>query len=213
MKQRTQKSTQKKRVRFRKKVEVSPYNSGAYVTFLKKSRKLKGGAKKSMKDLEKKLDEQRKKAIEGMIVGNKNEHRVPINLAIEGLFKQAGHSQVGPPHFMKPQPWMTKYNQVKGTMTMIGEKLNDPALKPGGQLHVRLQDIKKDHKTKLKEDNKRVKEIEREFSRLTVVPSNKPKKTKMRGGSTKRRRNRKKKSYDINRSGSEISVFFNGMMK
>lgn len=213
MKQRTKKSTQGKRVRFRKKVDVSPYNSGAYVTFLKKSRRLKGGAKKSMKDLEKKLDEERKKAIEGMIVGNKNEHRVPINLAIDGLFKQAGHSQVGPPHFMKPQPWMTKYNQVKGTMKMIGEKLNDPVLKPGGQLHVRLQDIKKDHKTKLKEDNKRVKEIEREFSRLTVVPSNKPKKTKMRGGSTKRRRNRKKKSYDINRSGSEISVFFNGMMK
>jgi hypothetical protein len=213
MKQRTQKSTQKKRVRFRKKVEVSPYNSGAYVTFLKKSRRLKGGAKKSMKDLEKKLDEERKKTIEGMIVGNKNEHRIPINHAIDGLFKQAGHSQVGPPHFMKPQPWMTKYNQVKGTMTMIGKKLNDPALKPGGQLHVRLQDIKKDHETKLKEDNKRVKEIEREFSRLTVVPSNKPKKTKMRGGSTKRRRYRKKKSYDINRSGSEMSVFFNGMMK
>ena len=213
MKQRTQKSTPEKRVRFRKKVDVSPYNSGAYVTFLKKSRKLKGGAKKTMKDLEKKLDEERKKTIEGMIVGNKNEHRIPINHAIEGLFKQAGHSQVGPPHFMKPQPWMTKYNQVKNTMTMIGEKLNDPALKPGGQLHVRLQDIKKDHKTKLKEDNKRVKEIEREFSRLTVVPSNKPKKTKMRGGSTKRRRYRKKKSYDINRSGSEMSVFFNGMMK
>ena len=213
MKQRTQRSTQGKRVRFRKKVDVSPYNSGAYVTFLKKSRRLKGGAKKSMKDLEKKLDEERKKTIEGMIVGNKNEHRVPINLAIDGLFKQAGHSQVGPPHFMKPQPWMTKYNQVKGTMTMIGKKLNDPALKPGGQLHVRLQDIKKDHETKLKEDDKRVKEIEREFSRLTVVPSNKPKKTKMRGGSTKRRRYRKKKSYDINRSGSEMSVFFNGMMK
>ena len=68
----------------------------------------------------------------------------------KALFKQAGHSQVGPPHFMKPQPWMTKYNQVKNTMTMIGEKLNDPALKPGGQLHVRLQDIKKDHETKLK---------------------------------------------------------------
>lgn len=213
MKQRTQKSTQGKRVRFRKKVDVSPYNSRAYVTFLKKSRKLKGGAKKSMKDLEKKLDEERKKTIEGMIVGNKNEHRIPINHAIDGLFNQAGHSQVGPPHFMKPQPWMTKYNQVKNTMTMIGEKLNDPALKPGGQLHVRLQDIKKDHKKKLKEDNKRVKEIEREFSRLTVVPSNKPKKTKMRGGSTKRRRYRKKKSYDINRSGSEMSVFFNGMMK
>ena len=108
---------------------------------------------------------------------------------------------------------MTKYNQVKGTMTMIGEKLNDPVLKPGGQLHVRLQDIKKNHETKLKEDDKRVKEIEREFSRLTVVPSNKPKKTKMRGGSTKRRRYRKKKSYDINRSGSEMSVFFNAMMK
>ena len=39
---------------------------------------------------------------------------------------------------------MTKYNQVKDTMTMIGEKIERSSLEPGGQLHVRLQDIKKE---------------------------------------------------------------------
>ena len=43
MKQRTKKSTHGKRVRFRKKVDVSPYNSGAYVTFLKKVKKVERG--------------------------------------------------------------------------------------------------------------------------------------------------------------------------
>ena len=43
----------------------------------------------------------------------------------------------GSSSFYETQPWMTKYNQVKGTMTMIGEISSFEI-----QLHVRLQDKK-----------------------------------------------------------------------
>lgn len=136
----------------------------------KKQSKKKGGTKS---------DEIKKKAKQ-TIIGNKYEHRKPINEAIDKLKKTAGNEMVGPPHFLNEQPWIDKYKQVNKTMLEFGEKKNDLSLVPGGFTDMRMKQIKIDHLKKLKKNKKEHKQLIKQVQKLPKPPKS-VKKTKKGG--------------------------------
>ena len=137
-----------------------------------------------------KSDEMKQKAKQ-TIVGNKYEHRKPINEAIDKLKKTMGNEMVGPPHFKNVQPWMNKYEQVNSVMKEFGEKKNDPALVPGGFTDMKMKEIKENHLKKLKENKKEHKKLMKQVKQLPKPPKSVKKKLKVKltkkGGAKKKR--------------------------
>jgi hypothetical protein len=142
-------------------------------------KKKQGKKKQSKKKGGTKSDEIKKKAKQ-TIIGNKYEHRKPINEAIDKLKKTAGNEMVGPPHFLNEQPWIDKYKQVNKTMLEFGEKKNDLSLVPGGFTDMRMKQIKIDHLKKLKKNKKEHKQLIKQVQKLPKPPKS-VKKTKKGG--------------------------------
>ena len=116
-------------------------------------------------------EEEMKHKIRGMIVGNKNEHRPPINKAIQKLIKTAGNDNIGPPDFTESMPWLKKFKQIRSTMHYAGEEKNDPAFKKGGVIDHQLLNLKKKHLELLEQNNKDHEEVKNMLDKLPKPPS------------------------------------------
>ena len=173
-------------------------------------------------------DEEIKNQIRGMIVGNKYEHRPPINNAIQKLIKTAGNENVGPPDFSQSMPWMKKYEQIRSTMYYVADKKNDPAFKKGGVIDNQLINLKKKHLELLQKNNKEHIEVKNMLDKLPKPPSgiiDRPKRLKkrMRGGrkKTKKKENNNKlkelitsdKFTEIPNGGTSIKSMLNDNKK
>mgnify|MGYP006082730769 CR=1 FL=1 len=177
--------------------------------------KIKKDLKKNIKKIQTKITklmkgggpgEDMRGTIKSMIVGEKYEHRPPINIAIQKLTKRAGEEFIGPPDFKVREPWIKKYDQIRETMHYTGQKKNDPSLKRGGFIDLKLIELKKLHIKLLKENEDHNIDVEHQLSVLNSPPKTIPKTLKYnkksnltyKGGKTKKKKKSKKKSKKKN---------------
>lgn len=173
--------------------------------------KIKKDIKKNIKKIQTKItklmegggpEEDMRGTIKSMIVGEKYEHRPRINIAIQELTKLAGEEFVGPPYFKYRVPWIKKYDELRETMHYTGQKKNDPSLKRGGFIDLKLIELKKLHIRLLKENEDRDIDVKQQLSVLNSPPKTIPKTLKYnkksnltyRGGKTKKKKKSVKKS-------------------
>ena len=165
--------------------------------------KIKNNLKNKIKNIQTKItklmkgggpEEDMRETIKSMIVGEKYEHRPPINIAIQELTKLAGEEFVGPPYFKYRVPWIKKYDELRETMHYAGQKKNDPSLKRGGFIDLKLIELKKLHIKLLKENEEHNIDVKQQLSVLNSPPKTIPKTLKVKGGKTKKKKKSVKKS-------------------
>ena len=165
--------------------------------------KIKKDIKKNIKKIQTKItklmegggpEEDMRGTIKSMIVGEKYEHRPRINIAIQELTKLAGEEFVGPPYFKYRVPWIKKYDELRETMHYAGEEKNDPSLKRGGFIDLKLIELKKLHIKLLKENEDHNIDVKQQLSVLNSPPKTIPKTLKVKGGKTKKKKKSVKKS-------------------
>ena len=146
--------------------------------------KIKNNLKNKIKNIQTKItklmkgggpEEDMRETIKSMIVGEKYEHRPRINIAIQELTKLAGEEFVGPPYFKYRVPWIKKYDELRETMHYTGQKKNDPSLKRGGFIDLKLIELKKLHIRLLKENEDRDIDVKQQLSVLNSPPKTIPK--------------------------------------
>jgi len=115
-----------------------------------------------------------KEKLKNTIMGTRNEHRKPVNEAIDKLKKTVGEEFVGPPLFKTKQKWSKKYETIKSAMNKIGEMKNDVALKKNGYLDNQLTSLKSKHDKLVVKNNQEAREVEKQLNVLKKPPTTIP---------------------------------------
>ena len=160
---------------------------------MKSKQTLKGGTK----------SDEIKEKLKNTIMGTRNEHRKPVNEAIDKLKKTVGEEFVGPPLFKTKQKWSKKYETIKSAMNKIGEMKNDVALKKNGYLDNQLTSLKSKHDKLVVKNNQEAREVEKQLNVLKKPPTTIPGRGRGRGRGMSKGRGRSRGNSKINFGGAK----------